>query len=76
MWDKKKLYCNVDFYSASVLYTIGIPVDLFTTIFAISRMAGWTAHSIEQYKNNRLIRPLSHYTGPDGQKYIPIDKRS
>ena len=75
VWDRKKLHCNVDFYSASVLYTIGIPVDFFTTIFAISRTAGWTAHVLEQYKHNRLIRPLSQYTGPLNAAYIPIQDR-
>ncbi len=75
VWDKKKLYCNVDFYSASVLYTIGIPIDLFTPMFAISRVAGWTAHILEQYANNRLIRPVSAYTGKTNQVYVPIDQR-
>jgi citrate synthase len=76
VWERKKLHCNVDFYSASVLYTIGIPVDLFTTLFAISRMAGWTAHVLEQYGHNRLIRPVSQYTGAEAQNYIPIQDRS
>lgn len=76
VWDKKKLNCNVDFYSASVLYTIGFPVDLFTNVFAASRMAGWTAHVLEQYSHNRLIRPVSHYTGASNLTYSPIDKRS
>jgi citrate synthase len=75
VWDKKKLNCNVDFYSASVLYTLGIPVDIFTTLFAISRMAGWTAHVLEQYSNNRLIRPVSLYTGPAHRPYTPIQDR-
>ncbi len=74
--EKKKLNCNVDFYSASVLYTLGIPVDLFTTLFASSRMAGWTAHVLEQYANNRLIRPVSQYTGLVNQVYTPIENRS
>ncbi len=75
VWEKKKLYCNVDFYSASVLYTVGIPIDLFTPMFAISRVAGWTAHILEQYSNNRLIRPASFYTGKADQVYVSIDKR-
>jgi citrate synthase len=54
---EKKLYPNVDFYSASMYYTLGIPIDLYTPIFAVSRMSGWTAHILEQYANNRLIRP-------------------
>ncbi|HEX3685172.1 MAG TPA: citrate synthase [Bryobacteraceae bacterium] len=75
--DLKKLNANVDFYSASTYYSLGIPVDLFTPIFAVSRMSGWTAHILEQYKNNRLIRPRADYTGaPDGQKWIPLDRRS
>lgn len=73
---EKKLNANVDFYSASTYYSLGIPVDLFTPIFAVSRMSGWTAHILEQYRNNRLIRPRADYTGkPDGQPWIPIDQR-
>ena len=72
---EKRLYPNVDFYSASTYYSMGIPFDLFTPIFAISRMAGWTAHVIEQRNDNALLRPLSTYTGPMGRKYQPIDKR-
>ena len=61
---EKKLYPNVDFYSASTYYTLGIPIDLFTPIFAVSRVSGWTAHCLEQYTNNRLIRPRTDYIGP------------
>ena len=75
VWDKKKLYPNVDFYSASILYTMGIPVDLFTTMFAVSRMTGWTAHLLEQFADNRLIRPQSEYVGPVGLKVVPVEKR-
>ncbi len=71
----KGLKPNVDFYSASVYYTLGIPRDLFTPIFAISRMSGWTAHILEQYANNRLIRPRADYTGPTHVAYIPIEQR-
>ena len=71
----KKIYPNVDFFSASVYYTLGIPKDLFTNIFACARMAGWTAHVIEQHKDNRLIRPQSEYTGPQGRKVVPIAQR-
>jgi citrate synthase len=74
--DLKKLNANVDFYSASTYYSLGIPVDLFTPIFAVSRMSGWTAHILEQYSNNRLIRPRADYTGaPDGQKWTPLEQR-
>ncbi|MBI4550418.1 MAG: citrate synthase [Candidatus Omnitrophica bacterium] len=72
---EKKIYCNVDFYSASVLYTIGIPVDLFTTVFAMSRVIGWSAHIIEQLADNRLIRPQAEYVGPVNQSYVPLERR-
>jgi len=73
---EKKLNPNVDFYSASTYYTLGIPIDLYTPIFAVSRMAGWTAHILEQYANNRLIRPRADYTGPDyPQRFIALDAR-
>ncbi|MBZ5727968.1 MAG: citrate synthase [Acidobacteriia bacterium] len=72
----KGLDANVDFYSASTYYSLGIPIDLFTPIFAVSRMAGWTAHVLEQYRNNRLIRPRAEYKGnPDGQTWIPVGER-
>ncbi len=71
----KKIYTNVDFYSASVLYMLGIDPDMFTTIFAMSRAAGWTAHVFEQLKDNRLIRPRSEYTGPAHREFLPLDKR-
>ena len=61
---EKKLNPNVDFYSASTYHVIGMPIDLFTPFFAVSRMSGWTAHILEQYSNNRLIRPRAEYTGP------------
>ncbi len=72
---EKNLNPNVDFYSASTYYALGIPTDLFTPIFACSRITGWTAHVLEQYENNRLIRPRAEYVGPRGQKYVPIDER-
>lgn len=72
---EKGLKPNVDFYSASVYTTLGIPRDLFTPIFAISRMSGWTAHILEQFENNRLIRPRAEYVGPVGQSYIPMANR-
>jgi citrate synthase len=75
VWRERQLYVNVDFYSASVYYTLGIPIDLFTPIFAISRVAGWTAHVMEQLIDNRIMRPDSEYVGPKNQKYIPIDQR-
>jgi citrate synthase len=73
---EKKLYPNVDFYSASTYYSLGIPIDLYTPIFAVSRMSGWTAHILEQYANNRLIRPRAEYIGPDyPQRFVPLEQR-
>ncbi|HEU0299004.1 MAG TPA: citrate/2-methylcitrate synthase, partial [Longimicrobium sp.] len=71
----KKIYPNVDFFSASVYTTLGIEMDLFTAVFAIARMPGWTAHLMEQYADNRLIRPGSDYLGPRGLKVTPLDQR-
>ena len=71
----KKLRANVDFYSASTYFMLGIPVDLYTPIFAVSRISGWTAHVLEQYANNKLIRPRAEYTGPSNLEYVPIDQR-
>jgi citrate synthase len=73
---EKKLYPNVDFYSASTYYMLGIPIDLFTPIFAVSRVSGWTAHCLEQYANNRLIRPRTEYIGPQyPQTWLPLEQR-
>jgi len=76
MKEKKNLNANVDFYSATVYYSLGIPTDLFTPVFAIARCAGWCAHVLEQLEDNRLYRPLSEYVGePVGKKVVPIDER-
>ena len=75
MFAEKKLYPNVDYYSGSAYYMMGIPLDLFTPIFAVSRISGWTGHVLEQYANNRLIRPRAEYIGPRGVAYVPIDER-
>jgi citrate synthase len=76
MKEKKGLNANVDFYSATVYYSLGLPTDYFTPVFTISRTAGWTAHIMEQLADNRLYRPLSEYVGtPVGLKVIPIDQR-
>lgn len=73
---EKKLNANVDFYSASTYHTLGIDVDLFTPIFAVSRVSGWTAHVIEQLDDNRLIRPRADYVGAQyRQKYVPLERR-
>ena len=71
----KKIYPNVDFFSASVYYTLGIQTDLFTNVFACARMSGWTAHVIEQLADNRLIRPKAEYIGPDRRSVAPLEQR-
>ena len=75
MQEKKGMFPNVDFYSASTYYLMGIPLDLFTPIFALSRISGWTGHILEQYADNKLIRPRAEYVGPRDLKYTPIDER-
>ena len=72
---RKGLICNVDFYSASVYYSMGIAIDLFTPVFATSRIAGWCAHVLEQYQNNRIYRPRGKYVGPTDRRYVPIEER-
>ena len=72
---QKHLYANVDFYSASCYFTMGIPLDMFTPVFAVSRVAGWTAHILEQYADNRLIRPRAEYIGDKDVPYVPLDRR-
>ncbi len=73
---EKGLYCNVDFYSASMYYVLGIPLDLYTPIFAISRMSGWCAHVLEQHADNRLIRPRADYIGPMNRTWVPTGRRA
>jgi citrate synthase len=73
---EKGLYCNVDFYSASMYYVMGIPLDLYTPIFAISRMSGWCAHVLEQHADNRLIRPRAEYVGHMDRRWVPARKRA
>jgi citrate synthase len=75
MLERRQLYANVDFYSASTYYTMGLPLELFTPIFAVSRISGWTAHILEQYRHNRLIRPRAEYVGPERLTYVPIGQR-
>lgn len=75
MWDQKKLFPNLDFYSASAYHFMGIPTPYFTPIFIFSRTAGWLAHIFEQRGNNKLIRPSSQYTGPENKAFVPMDKR-
>lgn len=75
MWREKKLFCNADFFHASAYHFMGIPTELFTPIFVMSRVSGWTAHVKEQRENNRIIRPSAEYTGPADSKWVPIDER-
>jgi citrate synthase len=75
MLEKKGMYPNVDFYSASTYYLMGIPLDLYTPIFAVSRISGWTGHILEQYADNKLIRPRAEYVGERGLTYVPIAER-
>jgi 2-methylcitrate synthase len=75
MWDEKKLFPNLDFYSASAYHCMGIATPLFTPIFVMSRVSGWAAHIMEQRKNNKLIRPSADYTGPNGLAFVEIEDR-
>ena len=76
METKKGLYPNVDFFSASIYYMLGIAIDLYTPIFALSRTAGWSAHLKEQWDGNRLIRPKAAYVGPQEKRTLPIRQRA
>jgi len=75
MRQDKKMFPNLDFYSASAYHFMGIPTPMFTPVFVMSRISGWAAHMMEQRANNRLIRPTADYTGPQDRNYIPIEKR-
>jgi citrate synthase len=75
VWKAKQLPINVDFYSASLLHYLSIPTELFTTMFACARVAGWSAHVIEQAADNRLIRPLASYVGPRDLRFVPLEQR-
>jgi len=75
MWREKKLFCNADFFHASAYHFMGIPTELFTPIFVMSRVSGWTAHVKEQRENNRIIRPSADYNGPAHSEWVPIEQR-
>ncbi|WP_122088955.1 citrate synthase [Halalkalicoccus subterraneus] len=75
MQEEKGIAPNVDFYSATTYYQMGIPIDLFTPIFALSRVGGWTAHVAEQYEDNRIMRPRARYVGDEDQEFVPLDER-
>jgi 2-methylcitrate synthase len=76
MWDEKKLFPNLDFYSATAYHFCGIPTPMFTPIFVMSRLSGWSAHIIEQRQDNRLIRPDADYTGPAPRALPPLNERA
>ncbi|MEM1243850.1 MAG: 2-methylcitrate synthase [Pseudomonadota bacterium] len=76
MWDEKKLFPNLDFYSALAYHFSGVPTDMFTPVFVMSRISGWAAHIMEQRANNKLIRPTAEYIGVETQTFIPLDERN